>query len=136
MKKVISLSITMLLVLGLVTGCGCNKKEKENKKEEVKVNTNKDVVKDQEVDGIKMTNTSLVTTNGISKLVTNVTNSSTKDYKLDEYIIIIKDKKGEEIVRIPGYVGDTIKAGETRTINSSVDRDLSNAGSIEYEVKK
>jgi hypothetical protein len=25
---------------------------------------------------------------------------------------------------------------ETRTINSSVDRDLSNAGSIEYEVKK
>ena len=136
MKKVISLSITMLLVLGLVTGCGCNKKDKENKKEEVKVNTNKDVVKDQEVDGIKMTNTSLVTTNGISKLVTNVTNSSTKDYKLDEYIIIIKDKKGEEIVRIPGYVGDTIKAGETRTINSSVDRDLSNAGSIEYEVKK
>ena len=136
MKKVISLSITMLLVLGLVTGCGCNKKDKENKKEEVKVNTNKDVVKDQEVDGIKMTNTSLVTTNGISKLVTNVTNSSNKDYKLDEYIIIIKDKKGEEIVRIPGYVGDTIKAGETRTINSSVDRDLSNAGSIEYEVKK
>ena len=136
MKKVISLSITMLLVLGLVTGCGCNKKDKETKKEEVKVNTNKDVVKDQEIDGIKMTNTSLVTTNGISKLVTNVTNSSNKDYKLDEYIIIIKDKKGEEIVRIPGYVGDTIKAGETRTINSSVDRDLSNAGSIEYEVKK
>ncbi|MBE6159920.1 MAG: hypothetical protein E7157_02610 [Lactobacillales bacterium] len=136
MKKVLSLSITMLLVLGLVTGCGCNKKEKEEKKEEIKVNTNKDVVKDQEVDGIKMTNTSLVTTNGISKLVTNVTNNSDKDYKLDEYMIIIKDKEGKEIVRIPGYVGDTIKAGETRTINSSVDRDLSNAGSIEYEVKK
>ena len=63
-------------------------------------------------------------------------NNSDSDYKLDEYIIIIKDKNGEEIVRIPGYVGDTIKAGETRTINSSVDRDLSNAGSIEYEVKK
>ena len=30
----------------------------------------------------------------------------------------------------------TIKSGETRTINSSVDIDLSNAASIEYEVKK
>ena len=92
MKKIMTLSVSLLLVLGLVTGCGCNKKEKENKKEEVKVNTNKEVVKDQEVDGIKMTNTSLVTTNGISKLVTNVTNNSESDYKLEEYIIIIKDK--------------------------------------------
>ena len=137
MKKVIMTSLSMLLVLGLVTGCGCNKKEeKKEKKEEVKVNTNKDVIKDQEVDGIKMTNTSLVTTNGITKLTTNVTNESETDYTLEEYIIIIKDKEGNEIIRIPGYVGDTIKAGETRTINSSVDRDLSNAGSIEYEVKK
>ena len=80
-----------------------------------------------------MTNTIMVITNVLTKLVTN---STSTDYKLDEYIIIIKDKDGKEIVRIPGYVGDTIKAGETRTINSSVDIDLSNAGSIEYEVKK
>ena len=96
MKKVISLTISMLLVLGLVTGCGCNKKDsKKEKKEEVKVNTNKDVIKDQEVDGNKMTNTSLVTTNGITKLTTNVTNESETDYPLEEYIIIIKDKDGK-----------------------------------------
>lgn len=132
MKKTIIMSLAILLTVGIVTGCGCKKKEKE----EIKVNTNKDVIKDQEVDGIKMTNTSMVTTNGLTKLVTSVTNSTSTDYKLDKYIIIIKDKDGKEIVRIPGYVGDTIKAGETRTINSSVDIDLSNAGSIEYEVKK
>ena len=139
MKKIIMTSMSMLLVLGLVTGCGCNKKE-ENKKtettEEVKVNTNKEVVKEQEVEGIKMTNTSLRTENGISTLQTDVTNSTSTDYKLDEYTIIVKDKDGKEIVRMPGYVGDTIKAGETKTINSSVDIDLSNAASIEYEVKK
>lgn len=136
MKKIIMMSFTVLLIVGLVTGCGCKKKEKETVKEEIKVNTNKDVIKDQEVDGIKMTNTSMVTTNGLTKLVTSVTNDTDKDYKLDEYMIIIKDKDGKEIVKIPGYVGDTIKAGETRTINSSVDIDLSNAASIEYEVKK
>ena len=136
MKKIIMMSFTVLLIVGLVTGCGCKKKEKVKVKEEIKVNTNKDVIKNQEVDGIKMTNTSMVTTNGLTKLVTSVTNDTDKDYKLDEYMIIIKDKDGKEIVKIPGYVGDTIKAGETRTINSSVDIDLSNAASIEYEVKK
>lgn len=138
MKKIIMMSFTVLLIVGLVTGCGCKKKEKVKVKvkEEIKVNTNKDVIKNQEVDGIKMTNTSMVTTNGLTKLVTSVTNDTDKDYKLDEYRIIIKDKDGKEIVKIPGYVGDTIKAGETRTINSSVDIDLSNAASIEYEVKK
>lgn len=136
MKKIIMMSFTVLLIVGLVTGCGCKKKEKVKVKEEIKVNTNKDVIKNQEVDGIKMTNTSMVTTNGLTKLVTSVTNDTDKDYKLDEYMIIIKDKDGKEIVKIPGYVGDTIKSGETRTINSSVDIDLSNAASIEYEVKK
>ena len=29
MKKVISLSISMLLVVGLITGCGCKKKEEK-----------------------------------------------------------------------------------------------------------
>lgn len=140
MKKVLLSSISMLLVLGLATGCGCSKKKTETKKTEtepeVKVNTEKEVIKDREVDGIKLTNTSLTTVNGISTLVTSVTNDSKSDYHLDEYTIIIKDADGKEIVRIPGYVGDTIKAGETRTINSSVDIDLSNAKSIEYEVKK
>ncbi len=137
MKKMIMSLILMLLVLGLITGCGCSKKETTKKEEnEVKINTNENVIKDQEIDGIKMTNTSMITTNGITKLVTNVTNESNGDYQLEEYTIIVKDKEGKEIIRIPGYVGETIKAGETKIINSSVDMDLSNAESIEYEVKK
>lgn len=141
MKKVFLTSISMLLVLGLATGCGCSKKNSKkdaaNKEPEVKVNTEKEVIKDREVDGIKLTNTSLTTVDGVSTLVTSVTNNSKEDYHLDEYTIIIKDAEGNEIIRIPGYVGDTIKAGETRTINSSVDIDLStSAKSIEYEVKK
>ena len=141
MKKVFLTSISMLLVLGLATGCGCSKKssgkKSASKEPEVKVNTEKEVIKDREVDGIKLTNTSLTTVDGVSTLVTSVTNDSKEDYHLDEYTIIIKDADGNEIIRIPGYVGDTIKAGETRTINSSVDIDLStSAKSIEYEVKK
>jgi hypothetical protein len=128
------IALSMLLVLGVATGCGCSKKE--TTEPTVQVNTEKDVIKDQEVDGITLTNTSLIVTDGISKLVTEATNTTDSDYELDEFTIIVKDADGNVITTIPGYVGSVIKSGETRTINSSVDIDLINAKSVEYEIKK
>ena len=116
MKKKIMLVLVMLISLSVVTGCGCGKKKSssgDKKKHDVKVNTEKEVVKDREVEGIKLTNTSLVTTDGVSEITTTVTNPTSEDYKLDEYRIIVKDAKGDTIITLPGYVGDTIKAGET-----------------------
>ena len=137
-EKIIKISVLLVMSLGLVTGCSCTKKEGTEKQEENKVivNTEEEVIKDREVDGIKMTNTSYTTVNGITTILTSVTNDSSEDYYLKEYVIIIKDEKGEKLARIPGYVGTTIKAGETRTINSSTNYDVANAKSIEYEVVK
>lgn len=139
MKKKIVMSLALVLAIGVVTGCGCGKKNNSKKDEKapvVKTNTEEEVVKDRVVDGIKLTNTSLTTTNGISQLITSVTNDSDQDYRLEEFRIIVKDADGKEIANLPGFVGDVIKAGETRTIDSSVDLDLSKAKSVEYEVKK
>ena len=138
MKKQIKSLLALLLVATLVTGCGCTKKDnkKDNTKDDVKVNTEENVIKDQTFEGLTFTNTSLTTTNGVSTLITEVSNSTGSDYTLEEFTITIKNKAGEVITTIPGYVGDVIKNGETRTINSSIDIDLSNASSIEYSVKK
>ena len=83
-----------------------------------------------------MTNTSLIYENGVSKLETIVENNSGNDYNLIEFSIIVKDKNDEVITTIPGYVGETIKNGEKKKINSSIDMDLSKAKKIEYNVKK
>lgn len=138
MKKQIKSLLALLLVATLVTGCGCTKKDnkKNNAKDDVKVNTEENVIKDQTFEGLTFTNTSLTTTNGVSTLITEVSNSTGEDYTLEEFTITIKNKDGEVITTIPGYVGDVIKNGETRTINSSIDIDLSSASSIEYSVKK
>ena len=138
MKRQIKSLLALLLVVTLVTGCGCTKKDnkKNNAKDDVKVNTEENVIKDQTFEGLTFTNTSLTTTNGVSTLITEVSNSTGEDYTLEEFTITIKNKAGEVITTIPGYVGDVIKNGETRTINSSIDIDLSNASSIEYSVKK
>lgn len=139
MKKNLKKLFTMLLVVLLVTGCGCAKNDEtknKGKEPEVKVNTAENVIKDQTFEGLQFTNTSLTVVDGISKFVTQVSNNTGADYNLVEFTVTIKDAEGNIIISIPGYVGEVIKNGETRSINHSIDIDLSNASSIEYAVVK
>ena len=102
----------------------------------MEVNTNDEVIKDQNIDGIEVTNTSLVYENGLSYFSATVTNNTGSDYELNEYKINVKDSEGNIIVIIPGNVGSTIKNGESKNINSVVTEDLSKAAYIEYEIVK
>lgn len=130
----------LLVCLTLVTGCGKDKSKNEDKKDDnkttVEVNNNEEVTKDQNIEGITITNTSLVYEDGISYLKATVTNNTGSDYELNEYKINVKDNNGNIIVTMPGYVGSVIKNGESKTINTMISEDLSKAYSIEYKVIK
>lgn len=140
MKKIINITLMLLVCLTLVTGCGKDKSKNEDKKDDnkttVEVNNNEEVTKDQNIEGITITNTSLVYEDGISYLKATVTNNTGSDYELNEYKINVKDNNGNIIVTMPGYVGSVIKNGESKTINTMISEDLSKAYSIEYEVIK
>ena len=130
----------LLVCLTLVTGCGKDKSKNEDKKDDnkttVEVNNNEEVTKDQNIEGITITNTSLVYEDGISYLKATVTNNTGSDYELNEYKINVKDSDGNIIVTMPGYIGSVLKNGESKTINTMISEDLSKAYSIEYEVVK
>ena len=137
MKRI--MVIGMIGVFTLISvGCGCEKKNKKETKNEEKtvVNTSKEVIKDQQVEVFKMTNTSLVYENGMSTLVTEVTNTSNEEQHIKTFDIIVKDKSGGEMITLLGYIGEDIPAGITRTITSNTDMDLSEAGSIEYKINR
>ena len=140
MKKVINITLMLLVCLTLVTGCGKDKSKNEDKKDDnkttVEVNNNEEVTKAQNIEGITITNTSLVYEDGISYLKATVTNNTGSDYELNEYKINVKDNNGNIIVTMPGYVGSVIKNGESKTVNTMISEDLSKAYSIEYEVVK
>ena len=139
MKKTFLTGLAIILVLGISTGCGCMKKKEKNKTEDKTketYNTNENVIKDQEVEGLKLTNTSLVSTENSAQLVTSVSNPTDKDIEVKIFYIHVKDKNGDEIVKLKGYVGGVVPAGQTRDITSNVDRNLDNAASIEYELIK
>ena len=132
MKKI--LLITLIAYISLFNiGCGCSKKESKKKEETiVKNNQSKNVVKNQQVGVFKMENTSLTYDGSLSTLITFVTNTSDTTQTLDSFNILVKDKKGNEMITLMGFVGEELKAGETKTITSSTDMNLMNAGRIEY----
>ena len=140
MRKIVNITLMLLVLNTLVTGCDKDKTNNnnndDNNKTTVEVNNNEEVTKDQNIEGITITNTSLVYEDGISYLKATVTNNTGSDYELNEYKINVKDSDGNIIVTMPGYVGSVIKNGESKSINTMISEDLSKAYSIEYEVVK
>lgn len=140
--RILIITAALIIVIGttflLLNFFKKDKKEvkKEDPKTNIKVNTNEGVIRDQEIEGNIMRNTSLVVEDGITYLVVDVTNNTNQDYTLNEYMISVKDASGNVIVKIPGYIGEVIRIGDTKTIKSMVNMDLSEAASIEYEVVK
>ena len=135
-KAMLYISIIMLLVVTV----GCNDKKQEVKKEKkkvenkIKVDTNKDVIKNQNLEVFTFTNTSLVYENSTSVLATIVTNTSSETQYLKEFKIHVKDENGSEIVELTGFVGDNIKGNDSKQIVSSYGEDITHAASIEYEI--
>ncbi len=123
--------LVFLLAFGLFRGKDSKDKTTEN---DTHANTSEDVIKDQEVEGLRFSNTSLIMENGGSKLTTEVKNLTGEDIDLQSFDILVKDKDGKEMVTLLGYVGEVIKADETRIITSETDVDLTKAAAIEYVI--
>ena len=123
-----------IFMISLLTGCGCEKKEIETPEEEIKINTNEEVIKDQTVEEFEFKNTSLIYEDGNTTLETAVTNTSDKDAYLKEFKIQALDQEGKIMVVLTGFVGDVIKAGETKVINSYTLEDLTSAEKLVYYV--
>ena len=132
MKKVTIGIIMGVFTIGLITGCGCSKKEEQQ--EDIKINNNEGVIKDQTVEVFELKNTSLIYENGNTTLETVVTNTSSKDEYLAEFKIKVTDASGNEMITLTGFVGEVIKAGESKVINSYCGEDLSTATNITYTV--
>ena len=83
-----------------------------------------------------MTNTSLVYENGTTVLVTEVINEKEEDITVKRIRIKVKDKEGNTLTTLIGTIADTIKPGESRTIETETPLDLSKAESVEYSIEK
>ena len=137
-KKIVIISLASLMLL-VAAGCGCKKKDSKNKVDketDITANTNENVIKDTEVDGLLISNVSLIGENGGCLYNATVKNNSGANKELKYVKIDVKDSDGSSMITLYGNLGSNIENGATKTMSASCDKDLSKATSIEYEVVK
>ena len=137
-KQLILVIMITVLVIIIVLFLFSLKNDESEKKiiKSTKITVNaENVVKEQIVSGLKFKNISMVVNESITILKIDVENTTKKDVEVEEIIINVKNKKGKIITSLTGYVGGIVKAKETKKITNTSDVDLSNAYSLEYEIK-
>ena len=97
-------------------------------------NVNPGVINDKEQNGLKFTNTSLISTENSATLTTSVENTTGSNIEVRVFNIIVKDKTNKTIATLQGYVGGEVPVGEKRDIVSHVDINLTEATNIEYQI--
>lgn len=143
MKKFL-MTLSLVLVALAVTACGCEKKPEPtpvdpNETDKPIANTNEDVIKDQEVKGLKFTNASFVFENNEIIFTTQVENKTTETVELGIFCLVVKDKDDNELYRYANYVGDTMEPGVSRTLYTNAEADINTFNKIvkvEYVIEK
>ncbi len=135
---IIIVAALVLVIVGATLILTKDKKQeiKETKTEEKQAITEADIIKDESYGGLNFTNTTLVNDNGQYTLSIDVKNPTEADINLEQVNIVLKDKDGNEVISLLGYIGDPLKPNETRTITSFVDADLSKVTSKTIEPAK
>lgn len=140
MSPIVIIALVLLvaiLIFGIVSmkpgSKGTNKAPKE---EEVKYNTNENVVKDKEINGILFTDIQCSYDGENSILTYKIVNNTTEVINLKEYEVIVKDKDGAMLAMIEPNLDQEIKPGESFDTGNAINIDLSSAYSMELNLNK
>ena len=98
--------------------------------------TESSYLSDQTIDGLSFEKANFEVVNGVSTYTVEVTNDLDKDYSLKNINIVFKDGSGQEIETLLGYIGDKLEVGETKLIDASIDKELTDIVKIEYVINK
>ena len=93
------------------------------------------ILRNQEVDNLKLENASLEYVNKISTYEVDVTNTLDTTYNL-KYINIKLTTDDNIEYNLIGYIGESLESKETRKITASIDKDITNIIDIEYTIIK
>ena len=126
-KLLFIIGIILIVILGIIA-INMSKKSKEL---EVIDELNENILKDTIIDNISITDQSVITRNGLSTFMANVTNKGNDTIHVDNlYIVFTID--GEEIEALAISNSD-IDSNQIVPINLVFDRDISKATKVDYK---
>ena len=98
-------------------------------------NTESGLLDKQEVEGLVFDKGNLEINTDMTRYTVQVKNSNKEEYSLKTISVNFIDNSGNEEELI-GYIGETIKAGETKLLDVSIDKELKNTINIVYSINK
>ena len=129
-KLLFIVGIILIVILGIIA----INISKKNKEPEVIDELNENVLKDTVIDGISITDQSVITRDGLSTFMANVTNKGSDTIHIDNlYIFFTID--GEKIEAL-AMSNEDINANQTVPISLVFDRDISKATAVDYKNMK
>lgn len=106
---------------------------KNNKNTVNKLNNNPNIIKEQVLENLSITNVSIaIDDKNISTFSADVTNNLDGENNIETIEIIFKDKDGKILTILNGYIGANLKKGDVSKISAQTSVDLSKATSVEY----
>lgn len=138
MKK----TVILLMIIGtlFISGCSCVRKNvdndgnKDNSDDNVTVITDEDVVGEKNVNGIVFENTTFKVEDGVSSIITKVTNRSGATFALENYQMTVTDKDGQILTILTHTFNETLENNEEKFYTTPCNLDLSKAAKVEYSV--
>lgn len=141
-KQMIGILILVAAVIITIIFFATRPKEDENKGVEIqntvkeefvqvledgtKLNVSSKLNEAKTVNGLKIQNIQLTNKNGQLILLADVTNESGKDTDILSIDIILYDKEGKELGKVPGMLAP-MKSGTTSQLNAGITEDYANA---------
>lgn len=130
MKKVVLL---VLIGMFFLTGCG---KTTDDEDGHIDVDPDSAILSEKTIEGLKISDLSIVYDNNVSRLVANVKNTNASDYTLRVISIKLYDADDDLLIDTTGYIGTVIKVNETKQLIVEVTKDLKDAKKVEYKILK
>lgn len=141
------LGVVILIVI-LLIGRNVGKKETttegntQNEEKYVKVledgtklNTSNKLSETKEIDGLEIGNIQFTYNNGISVVLADVVNTTSKDIEITEVVLTLYDDKNNVLEELEGVISP-VKAGESVQLNMGVSADYANAYDFSLVIKK
>ncbi len=133
MKKVLLIGMVLLLTL---TGCGKEETKVNEDQNIISQNTNDNVIKRQEIDGIVFDNVILKINGNMSSFTVDVTNNNKEKENIKYIKVTAYDNQNKKLFEFNSYIGDNIDTNQTLKLSSNVEGDLTSVYSVKYEIIK
>ena len=113
---------------------------KDNPKEsKISANVNTEVIQNTDFKGLKLSNISLIRNKETKQytFTAYVTNTTKEKINVKQVDIVLKNKKGEELITLLGDIGqDGLEANATKTITASVSDSIDLSKATTKEIKE